>query len=114
MMGLDEGVVVAGFMEDGLAAVAAVEHVIPHAAKRGSGSSCHATTVKYHPRTLNITYVPFCASCTLRELVAVFGIGHADSVRNLTPRVDRALQDSSKLRQDIARIRQELLKTDQI
>ena len=30
-------------MEDGLAAVAAVEHVMPHAANRGSGSSWHAT-----------------------------------------------------------------------
>jgi putative transposase len=53
-------------------------------------------------------------SCTLRELAAVFGLSNADSVRNLTRRVDRALPDSSKLRQDIARIRQELLKTDQI
>jgi REP element-mobilizing transposase RayT len=49
-------------------------------------------------------------SCTLRELAAVFGLGHADSVRNLTRRVDRALPDSSKLRQDIAAIRHELLK----
>jgi hypothetical protein len=49
-------------------------------------------------------------SCTLRELAAGLGLGHADSVRNLTRRVDRALPDSSKLRQDIAAIRQELLK----
>ena len=53
-------------------------------------------------------------SCALRELAAAFGLGHADSVRNLTRRVDHALPDSSKLRQDIARIRQELLKTDKI
>ena len=53
-------------------------------------------------------------SCTLRELAAVFGLGHADSVRNRTRRVDRALADSSKLRQDIAAIRQELLKTERI
>jgi len=32
---------------------------------------------------------------------------HADSVRNLTRRVDRALPDSSKLSQDILAIRQE-------
>jgi hypothetical protein len=57
--GLDEGVVVAGLMEDGLAAVAAVEHVIPHAANSGSGSSWHGTIVMYHPVTLNINYVPF-------------------------------------------------------
>jgi chromosomal replication initiation ATPase DnaA len=53
-------------------------------------------------------------SSTLRELAAVFGLGHAHSVRNLTRRVDRALPDCSKLRQDIARIRQEFLKSDQI
>jgi hypothetical protein len=53
-------------------------------------------------------------SCTLRELAAEFGLGHADSVPNLTRRVDRALTDSSKLRQEIARIRQELLKGDPI
>jgi hypothetical protein len=35
-------------------------------------------------------------------------------VRNLTRRVDRALKESSKLRQDIARIRGELLETDRI
>ena len=49
-------------------------------------------------------------TCTLRELAAVFGLGHADSVRNLTRRVDRALSDSRKLQQDIAAIRQEILK----
>jgi hypothetical protein len=51
---------------------------------------------------------------TLRELAAEFGLGHADSVPNLTRRVDRALTDSSKLRQEIARMRQELLKGDLI
>jgi len=30
----------------------------------------------------------------------VFGLGHADSVRDLDRRVDRALPDSSKLRQN--------------
>jgi putative transposase len=49
---------------------------------------------------------------TLRELAVVFGLGHADSVRNLTRRVDRALPESRKLRQDIAAIRQELLETE--
>jgi chromosomal replication initiation ATPase DnaA len=53
-------------------------------------------------------------TCTLRELAPVFGLGHAHSVRNLTRRVDRALSDSSKLRLDIAAIRQELLKTERI
>jgi len=43
-------------------------------------------------------------SCTLRELAAVFGLGHADSVRNQTRRAQRALPDSSKLRQDIYRL----------
>ena len=41
----------------------------------------------------------------------MFGLGHPDSVRNLTRRVDRALPGSSKLRQDIAAIRQKLLGT---
>jgi putative transposase len=40
--------------------------------------------------------------------------GHADSVRNLTRRVDRALPGSAKLRQDIAAIRLQLLKTEPI
>jgi len=53
-------------------------------------------------------------SCTLRELAAVFGLGLADSVRNPTRRVDRALPDSGKLRPDIDAIRQELLKTERI
>ena len=52
-------------------------------------------------------------SCTLPELTPVFGLGHADSVRNLTRRVDRALPDSSKLRQDITAIRQVLLRTEE-
>jgi putative transposase len=51
-------------------------------------------------------------TCTLGELAPMFGLGHADSVRNLTRRVDRALPGSSKLRQDIAAIRQELLGTE--
>jgi hypothetical protein len=59
MMASTKGVVVAGLMEDGLVAIAAVEHVIRHAANRGSGSSWHATILKYHPRTLKINYVPF-------------------------------------------------------
>jgi chromosomal replication initiation ATPase DnaA len=50
-------------------------------------------------------------SCTLRELAGEFGLGHPDSVRNLTRRVDRALPESRKLRQDIAAIRRELVKT---
>jgi putative transposase len=53
-------------------------------------------------------------SCTLRELAVVFGLGHADSVRNLTRRVDRALPDSLKLRKDVAAIRKELLGTERI
>jgi hypothetical protein len=51
-------------------------------------------------------------SCTLREVAPVFGLGHADSVRNLTRRVERALPGSTKLRQDIAAIRHELLKNE--
>ena len=52
--------------------------------------------------------------CTLAELAPIFGLGHADSVRNLTRRVDRALPDSGKLRQDIAAIRQQLPGTERI
>ena len=48
------------------------------------------------------------ASCTLRELAAVFGLGHADSVRNLTRRIDSALLESRKLQKAVAAIRQEL------
>ncbi|MFI5459555.1 MAG: hypothetical protein ACHRXM_29370 [Isosphaerales bacterium] len=66
----------------------------------------------------------------------MFGLGHADSVRNLTRRVDaisrqpsaisaysvrdltrrvdRAVPGSNKIRQGIAAIRQELLKTERI
>jgi chromosomal replication initiation ATPase DnaA len=47
-------------------------------------------------------------SCTLREQAAVFGLGHADSVRNLTRRIDCALPESRELQQAIAAIRQEL------
>jgi hypothetical protein len=50
----------------------------------------------------------------LRELAVVFGLGHADSVRNLTRRVDRALPDSFKIRQDVAAIRKELLRIERI
>jgi hypothetical protein len=49
---------------------------------------------------------------TLRDLTAVFDLGHADSARNRTRRVARALPVSSKHRQDIAAIRHELLKTE--
>ena len=65
--GLDEGVLVAGLMEDGLAAVAAVEHVIQHAANRGSGSSWHAKIAMKDLFIIIIlyvnllyVYVPFC------------------------------------------------------
>jgi hypothetical protein len=50
----------------------------------------------------------------LGRLDFLFGLGHADSVRNLTPGVNRALPGSSKLRRDNAAIRQELLKTERI
>jgi len=45
---------------------------------------------------------------------AVFGLGHADRVRNLTRRAQRALRDCSKLQHDIAAIRHTLLKTERI
>jgi hypothetical protein len=45
---------------------------------------------------------------TLRELAANFGLGHADSVRNLTRRIDRALLESHKVQQAVAAIRHEL------
>jgi hypothetical protein len=44
----------------------------------------------------------------------VFGLWHADSDSNLTGHVDRALPDSGKVRQDIAAIRQELLKNERL
>jgi hypothetical protein len=57
--GLDESVVVTGLTEDGLAAVAAIEHVIPHAAHRGSGSSRHTLIVKGDSWLRNIQCVSF-------------------------------------------------------
>jgi putative transposase len=45
---------------------------------------------------------------TLRELAGVFGLGHADSVRNLIRRIDRALPESRKLQRAVAAIRHEL------
>jgi putative transposase len=53
-------------------------------------------------------------SCTLLELAPKFGLGHADSVRNLTRRFDVAPANSKKLRQDVAAIRRALLKGDGI
>jgi len=87
-------------------AVAAHYRVDPQTFRNRGGESISRDVAAWLSRQLT--------SCTLRELAAVFGLGHADSVRNLTRRVDRALPDSSKLRQDIAAIRQELLKTERI
>jgi len=44
------------------------------------------------------------SSATLRELAPAFGLSHPDSVSNLVRRVDRALAESSKPRQDIEMI----------
>ena len=41
------------------------------------------------------------SSATLRELAPAFGLSHPDSLNNLVRRVDRALAESSRLRQDI-------------
>jgi hypothetical protein len=57
--GLAEGVVVPGLVEDGLAAVAAVEDVVPDAADGSSGSSGYAIIVKHARSAVNIGYVPF-------------------------------------------------------
>jgi len=87
-------------------AVAAHYRVDPQTFRNHRGESISRGVAAWLSRQLT--------SCTLRELAAVFGPGHADSVRNLTRRVDRVLPDSSKLRQDLAAIRQELLKTERI
>jgi len=50
----------------------------------------------------------------LGSMDLVSGLGDAESVRNLTRRLDRALPDPCKLRQDVAAIRQELLGTERI
>ena len=42
---LDEGVVIAGLVEDSLAAVAPIEGVIPHATDRGASGSRHAIMI---------------------------------------------------------------------
>jgi len=47
------------------------------------------------------------------SLEFVFGLGHTDSVRKRTRRLNRALPDSSRPRQDIAAIRQQLLNRSQ-
>jgi hypothetical protein len=44
----------------------------------------------------------------------MFGLGHAESFRNLTRRFDIALADSKKLRQDDAAIRLALLEGEVI
>jgi hypothetical protein len=56
---LDEGVVVTGLMDDGLAAVAATEHVITHAAHRSSGSFRRILIAKGDSRVRNIRHVAF-------------------------------------------------------
>ena len=47
-------------------------------------------------------------TATLRELAPAFGLSHPDSVSNLIRRVDRALTQSSQLRQDIVMIERSL------
>ena len=81
-------------------AVAAHYGVDPRTFQKRGGESISRDVAAWLCRQLT--------SCTLRELAVVFGLGHADSVRNLTRRVDQALPDSRKLRQDIAAIRQVL------
>ena len=51
-------------------------------------------------------------SGTLRELAPAFGVNHPDSVRNLVRRVDRALTTSNSVRQDVATLRDQLLRTE--
>ena len=87
-------------------AVAAHYGVDPQTFRNRRGESISRDVAAWLSRQLT--------SCTLCELAAVLGLGHADSIRNLTRRVNRALPDSSKLRQGIAAIRQERLKTEQI
>jgi chromosomal replication initiation ATPase DnaA len=86
-------------------AVAAHYGVDPRTIEKRGGESLSRDVAAWLCRQLT--------SCTLRELAVVFGLGHADSVRNLTRRVDRALPDSRKLRQDFAAIRKELLSTEE-
>jgi hypothetical protein len=52
-----------------------------------------------HPAALAayLNLKPGLTSTWLRELAPMFGLSHADSVRNLTRRVDRALAESGKL-----------------
>jgi chromosomal replication initiation ATPase DnaA len=87
-------------------AVAAHYGVDPQTFRKRRGESISRDVAGWLSRQLT--------TCTLRELAPVFGLGHPDSVRNLTRRVDRALSDSSKLRRDIAAIREELLKVERI
>jgi putative transposase len=87
-----------------LSAVAAHYGVDPQIFRKRHGGSISRDVAAWLSRQLT--------TCTLRELAAEFGLGHADSVRNLTRRVDRALAGSSKLRKDVAAIRKTLLESE--
>ena len=45
---------------------------------------------------------------TLRELTVAFGLGHPDSVRNLTRRAERAMAQSTRFRKEVERLKQKL------
>ena len=55
---LDEGVIIAGLVEDGLAAVAPIEGVIPHATDRGASGSRHVVSRPTMPLLSIKPYVP--------------------------------------------------------
>ena len=49
-------------------------------------------------------------AATLRELAPPFGLTHPDSVRNLLHRADAAIARSAKLRKEVERLRQSILR----
>lgn len=51
-------------------------------------------------------------SATLRELAEPFGLGHPDSVSNLVRRANAEMNRSQRLQQDVAAIRERLVKTE--
>ena len=51
-------------------------------------------------------------SCTLAQLSQAFGLGHPDSAANLVRRAKRQEEDSAKYRNQLKRIEQTMMKTE--
>jgi site-specific DNA recombinase len=90
---LKEGIVIGGLVEDGLASVAAVEGVIPHAPDGGAGGAWHGITVLGARPAVNKRYVPLFlpASMTFVRCAAVeVALEQKTGIRVATPHVSRS------------------------